>query len=99
MRIQTNRNVNISFQSYILYTALYLSHLDYIENKLVTKSGLWLKNPSIIYYPKELFVAEWAPEGEILDQAEKESEEETLMNEVTAKLRLYQICFPYGRGY
>jgi len=45
-----------------------------------------------------LFVAEWAPEEEILDQVEKESEEETLMNEVTAKLRFYEICLSYIDG-
>ena len=38
---------------------------------------------------------EYAPEGELFDQVVKESEEETLMNEVTAKLRFYQICISY----
>ena len=35
-------------------------------------------------------VMEYAPEGELFDQVVKESEEETLMNEVTAKLRFYK---------
>ena len=34
---------------------------------------------------------EYAPEGELFDQVVKESEEETLINEVTVKVRFYQI--------
>ena len=37
---------------------------------------------------------EYAQEGEVFDQVARESEDETLMNQVTAKLRFYQIC-PY----
>ena len=37
---------------------------------------------------------EYAPEGELFDQVLRESEEETLMNEVTAKLSFRQIS-PY----
>ena len=35
---------------------------------------------------------EYAPGDELFDQVVRESEEETLMNEVTAKLRFHQIC-------
>ena len=38
---------------------------------------------------------EYAPEGKLFDQVVKESEYETLMNEVTAKLIFYQICISY----
>ena len=35
---------------------------------------------------------EYDPEGELFDQVVKESEEDTLKNEVTVKLRFYQNC-------
>ena len=38
---------------------------------------------------------EYAPEGELFDQVVKKSEEETLMIEVTTKLRFYHICISY----
>ena len=41
---------------------------------------------------------EYAPEEELFYQVVKESEEETLNHEVTAKLRFYQICLSYIDG-
>ena len=40
-------------------------------------------------------MTDYAPGGDIFDLVVKESEEETLMNEVAAKLRFYQICISY----
>ena len=37
-------------------------------------------------------VMECAPGGELFDQVVKESEKDTVMNEMVAKLRFYQIC-------
>ena len=53
---------------------------------------IWLFNFLILPYP---IVMEYAPEGELFYQVVKESEEETLMNKVTAKLRFYQISISY----
>ena len=44
------------------------------------------------------WMMEYASDGELFDQVLKESEEETLMHEVTSKLRFHQICLSYIDG-
>merc|ERR1719233_554645 len=59
----------------------------HIEHPCVTRVLEVFDEPTVF-----AIVMEYAPGGELFDQVVKESEKDTVLNEMTAKLRFYQIC-------